>query len=66
VIFSGTRGYLDPLPVTAVGKFEASLLSALREEKSILSAIAADKELSSATEKKLVEFLDKFAKGFAA
>jgi F-type H+-transporting ATPase subunit alpha len=66
VIFSGTRGYLDPLPVSSVGKFEASLLSALRDEKSILAAIQADKALSGDTEKKLVEFLDKFAKSFAA
>jgi len=66
VIFAGTRGYLDPLPVNAVGKFEEGLLTSLRDEKSILSAIAADKALSEATEKKLVEFVDKFAKGFVA
>jgi F-type H+-transporting ATPase subunit alpha len=32
VIFSGTRGYLDPIPVAAVGKFEQQLLRLLREE----------------------------------
>ena len=66
VIFSGTRGDLDPLPVSAVGKFEASLLTALRDEKSILGAIAADKAMSDETEKKLVSFLDTFAKNFVA
>jgi F-type H+-transporting ATPase subunit alpha len=66
VIFAGTRGFLDPLPVTAVGKFEAGLLSALRAENSILSTIAAEKALSADTEKKLGDFVDKFAKGFAA
>ena len=66
VIFAGTRGYLDPLDVSAVGKFEEALLTSLRDEKSILASIAADKALSVATEKKLVDFVDKFAKGFAA
>jgi F-type H+-transporting ATPase subunit alpha len=66
VIFSGTRGYLDALPVSAVGKFEASLLTALRDEKSILEAIAAAKAMSDETEKKLVAFLDTFAKNFVA
>jgi F-type H+/Na+-transporting ATPase subunit alpha len=66
VIFAGTRGYLDALPVSAVGKFEASLLSALRDEKSILDAIAKDKAMSDETEKKLVGLLDGFAKNFVA
>jgi F-type H+/Na+-transporting ATPase subunit alpha len=66
VIFAGTRGYLDDLPVSAVGKFEASLLTSLRDEKSILSTISSEKKVSDETEKSLTEFLDKFAKGFAA
>jgi F-type H+-transporting ATPase subunit alpha len=66
VIFAGTRGYLDALPVSAVGRFEQSLLTELRAEKSILEAVAAEKALSPDAEKKLVAFLDKFAKGFAA
>jgi F-type H+-transporting ATPase subunit alpha len=67
VIFSGTRGYLDPLPVSAVSKFEQDLLRLLRDEgKDILDAIRTEKALSEATEKKLVAFLDKFAKGFTA
>jgi F-type H+-transporting ATPase subunit alpha len=66
VIFAGTRGYLDPLPVAAIGKFETGLLASLREEKSILASVAAEKVLSPETEKKLVAFLDKFSKGFAA
>jgi F-type H+-transporting ATPase subunit alpha len=66
VIFSGTRGYLDPLPVSAIGKFEAGLLTALRDEGSILAAIAADKAMSDDTEKKLVGFLETFAKNFVA
>jgi len=66
VIFSGTRGYLDDLDVSAIGKFEEELLRALREDGDILSTIRSEKSVSSETEKKLTEFLDKFAKGFSA
>ena len=67
VIFAGTRGYLDPLPVSAVNKFEQDLLRLLRDQgKDILDAIRTEKALSEATEKKLVAFLDKFAKSFTA
>jgi F-type H+-transporting ATPase subunit alpha len=67
VIFAGTRGYLDPLPVNAVGKFEAELLRTLRDQHAdLLDTIGAEKALSADTEKKLVEILDRFAKGFAA
>ena len=67
VIFAGTRGYLDAIPVAAVTKFEQDLLRLLRDQgQDILGAIRTDKALSEATEKKLVEFLDKFAKGFTA
>ena len=66
VIFSGTRGYLDDLDVSVIGKFEEELLRALREEGAILSTIASEKAVSGETEKKLTAFLDKFAKGFSA
>ncbi len=66
VIFAGTRGYLDALPVNSVGKFEQALLAGLRDEKSILTSIEAEKALSGETEKKLVAFLDKFSKSFVA
>jgi F-type H+-transporting ATPase subunit alpha len=67
VIFAGTRGYLDPLPVAAVSKFEQSLLRHLRESHAdILGDIAARKEITSDTEKRLVGALDAFAKNFTA
>jgi F-type H+-transporting ATPase subunit alpha len=67
VIFAGTRGYLDPLPVAAVQKFEAQLLRHLRESHpDILGDIATKKEITADTEKKLVGVLDTFAKNFAA
>jgi F-type H+-transporting ATPase subunit alpha len=67
VIFAGTRGYLDPLPVAAVQKFEAQLLRHLRESHSgILNDIATKKEITPDTEKQLVGVVDSFAKNFAA
>src|SRR5471032_3019717 len=67
VIFAGTRGYLDAIPVASVQRFEQDLLRLLRTEgQDILSSIRSEKALSEATEKKLVAFIDKFAKGFAA
>ena len=67
VIFAGTRGYLDPIAVSAVTKFERDLLRLLNSDgKAILDSISSEKKLTDETEKKLVEFLDKFAKGFSA
>ena len=67
VIFAGTRGYLDAIPVGAVTKYEADLLNLLRTDgKDILEDIRTKKALSEETEKKLVAFLDKFSKGFTA
>jgi F-type H+-transporting ATPase subunit alpha len=67
VIFAGTRGYLDPLPVSAVGKFENELLLNIRDQHpAILESIRAEKALSADTEKSLVAAIDKFAKAFTA
>jgi F-type H+-transporting ATPase subunit alpha len=67
VIFAGTRGYLDPIPVAAVGKFEQQLLRLLREDHAgLLGDIASKKEITADTEKQIVGVLDKFAKSFAA
>jgi F-type H+-transporting ATPase subunit alpha len=66
-IYAGTRGYLDPLPVNAVGRYESEMLRFIREEyKEILDNIRTEKALSPATEQKLKDALNKFAKGFAA
>ncbi len=67
VIFAGTRGYLDAVPVASVTKFEQDLLRLLRTDGAdILEDVRIKKALSEDTEKKLVAFLDKFAKGFTA
>jgi F-type H+/Na+-transporting ATPase subunit alpha len=66
VIFAGTQGYLDKLPLTEVGKFEQGLLSHMRTEgKSVLEAIRKEKALSDDIRGKLKAEIDKFAKTFA-
>jgi F-type H+-transporting ATPase subunit alpha len=65
-IFAGVRGYLDKFEVGQVGKFESQFISELRaKDPSIMQAIRTDSELKPDTEKKLVSFLDNFAKSFA-
>jgi F-type H+-transporting ATPase subunit alpha len=64
-IFAGTRGYLDKISVGQVGEFERRLLSEIKADApDIVSAIRTEKAISGDTEKKLVAFLDKFAKSF--
>ena len=65
-IFAGVRGYLDKLEVSRVGPFEAQFLAELKaREPAILEAIRTDLEIKPETEKKLIAFLDGFAKTFA-
>ncbi len=67
VIFAGTRGYLDAIPTSAVGKFEEDLLRIVRDQhKTLLDTIALEKELSDESEKALTAAIDTFAKSFAA
>jgi F-type H+-transporting ATPase subunit alpha len=66
VIYAGVNGYLDPIPVAAVSRFENELLRYMRaEHRDILDVIRDKKELSKDTEAKLKDAVDKFAKAFA-
>ncbi|NHK28440.1 F0F1 ATP synthase subunit alpha [Parvularcula flava] len=66
VIFAGTRGYLDKIPVAKVGAFEEELLRHVHgDHASLLSDIRDQKKLSDENEKKLTDILDTFAKNFA-
>ena len=66
-IFAGTRGYLDGIPVNAVGEFERRMLSEIKASApEIVEAIRNDREIKKPTEDKLVAFLNGFAKSFAA
>ena len=64
-IFAGVRGYLDPVAVDQVGRFEAQFMAEIRSKHAdVLSAIRNEGEISQATEGKLKGILDGFAKGF--
>ncbi len=66
VIYAGVNGYLDPIPVAEVTRFEREFLDVLREKgQDILEAIRTTGDLSEETEKKLRALLDEFAKTFA-
>ena len=66
VIYAGTRGYLDDIPVKAIGRFEEELLRILRDKESkLLVTIRNDSELSEKSEKQLRGAIESFAKAFA-
>jgi F-type H+/Na+-transporting ATPase subunit alpha len=66
VIWAGTNGYLDALPVSKVRGFEDGLLSLLRgKHVDLLNAIRDTKDLSDASAKTLKEVVEGFAKSFA-
>ena len=66
MIYSGVNGYLDPLPVSAVRRFEAELLRFMRaEHQDILDDIRDKREITKETGDKLKAAVDKFAKAFA-
>jgi F-type H+-transporting ATPase subunit alpha len=66
VLYAGTRGYLDPIPLEAVGRFETELLARLRgQHADLLEAIRTQKTLSDELEAQLKTVLDAFASSFA-
>ena len=65
-IYSGTKGYLDKLPVDKVGAFEARLISEVRSRQpAVLESIRETREMKPDVEKTLVGVLDDVAKSFA-
>jgi F-type H+-transporting ATPase subunit alpha len=66
VIWAGTNGYLDPLPINKVRAFEDGLLSLLRgKHADILDAIRDTRDLSDETAGKLRSVVEGYAKTFA-
>src|SRR6201992_1981098 len=66
VIWAGTNGYLDALPLNKVRAFEDGLLSTLRGKNvDILTAIRDSRDLSDDTAAKLKSVVEGFAKTFA-
>jgi len=66
VIWTGTNGYLDPLPVNRVRAFEDGLLSLLRgKHEALLNSIRDSKDLSDKDGAALKGIVEGFAKSFA-
>jgi F-type H+-transporting ATPase subunit alpha len=67
VIFAGTKGYLDKIPVKDVGRYEAGLLKHLRTNCADLLADITknDRKVKGELEDKIKAALNAFAKDFA-
>ncbi len=66
VLYAGTEGFLDPLPVDKVREFEDGLLTYMREKHAdILADIREKKELTDELRQRLHDAVAGFAKAFA-
>ena len=66
MIYAGTRGYLDKIPTSDVGRFESELLSRLHaKHQGLLDAIRKEKALSKDLEDQLKAALESFSSTFA-
>jgi F-type H+-transporting ATPase subunit alpha len=67
VLYAGTRGFLDDVPVEAIGKFEKEFLDFMRNSKAdILNTIKETNDLDKGTEEKLKAAIEEFKKTFQA
>ncbi len=67
VIYAGTKGFLDTVPVNDVSAYEARLLEDVRANgRDILDTIRTQQKLDDAVETKMKAFLDNFTKAFTA
>jgi proton translocating ATP synthase F1 alpha subunit len=65
VVYAGTRGFLDQLPLNRVGEFEEKFLDFMHSSgKGILDDIASKAELTRDTEKNLRAKIEEFLKSF--
>ncbi|HUU28100.1 MAG TPA: F0F1 ATP synthase subunit alpha [archaeon] len=67
LIYAGTKGYLDDLPVESIPRFESEFLEAMRiKYSSVLDKVAEEKDLTKdiekALEKAVSEFVEQFKK----
>jgi F-type H+-transporting ATPase subunit alpha len=66
VIYAGTRGYLDGVPVNSVGRFESEFLGRLHSQHAdLLEAIRTQKSLTDELEGQLKAALETFTASFA-
>ena len=65
-IFAGTQGFLDGIPVGAIGRYLEDLLGTVRQNApEILTSIREEQEISDETDKKLREVVESYTKSFA-
>jgi F-type H+-transporting ATPase subunit alpha len=65
VIFAGTNGVLDKIPVSALNRFEKEMVDYLEMKfPDILPAIAEEKVLSDELREKLLNAVTRFAENF--
>lgn len=61
IIYAGTKGYLDDVPVNAIQKFEQEFYTFLDTEKpEVLEMIRAEKKITDEIETKLKEAIEEF------
>ncbi|MBI3297557.1 MAG: F0F1 ATP synthase subunit alpha [Elusimicrobia bacterium] len=67
IIFAGTNGYFDDVPVTGVKDFETHIVAEVKARHAdVLKAIIEKKELSDELKSKLAAALDAIKKGYKA
>ncbi len=67
VLFAGTQGYLDDIPVESIKKFEQEFLRYIRDRKADVRKELEDKKtIDDALKAKLVASVEDFKKGFQA
>ncbi len=66
-LYSGTKGFLDPLPVEAVSKYEQEMLQYVEQKyPEIFKEIEEKKEISDELDKKIAKVLTEFGEIFQA
>jgi F-type H+-transporting ATPase subunit alpha len=67
IIYAGSQGFLDHVPIDKVRKFEEAFLGRLKTERpEVLEAIRTTHEINDQSAAKLKELLEAVAKTFAA
>ena len=67
ILFAGTQGYLDDLPIESIKKFETEFLRYIKETKEDIRAeIREKKALDDTLKEKLAHTIEGFKKGFQA
>ena len=67
LIFAGTNGYIDNLPVGAVKRFERDLLDFMKHRQtSLLEEVRQKKQIDDDIRGRLKNAIEEFKKGFTA